>query len=345
MKALVYHAPNDMRLEEVPTPYPAENEVRLKIRAVGICGSDLHGYLGITGRRTPPMTMGHEFTGEVNLIGEGVTHLKQGDRVACYPVDFCGSCEMCRSGQEHLCGQRRQFGVLSCNGALADYLCVPAKVCFPLDASVSYEIGTLMEPLAVSYRAVCHAENLQGKHVLIVGAGTIGLLTLACAVGRNPKSITVLDLSDHRLAVAKQMGATHLVNPGQEDALQSILMNTEGKGADVSFEAVGAKPTAAISIAALRTGGTAIWIGNNQPQVEINMQQVVTRELKIQGTFLYSLEDFRAVTQKVNRQELHLAPIVNRIEPMAEGCGIFAELSKNLGTTLKCVLVQNEVEK
>ncbi|MEG1525761.1 MAG: alcohol dehydrogenase catalytic domain-containing protein [Clostridia bacterium] len=340
MKALVYHGPNDMRMEDVPTPQPAEGEVRLQIKAVGICGSDLHGYLGLTGRRTPPMMMGHEFTGVVETLGEGVNNLCIGERVACYPVSFCGHCDRCLNGEEHLCPERKQYGVLSCNGALAEYLCVPAKCCFPLANSTSLEVGTIVEPLAVSYRAVAKAGALTSKHVMVVGAGTIGLLTLACIVAQRPTSLTVVDLNETRLNVALKLGATHIIRSDVDDVPAQVRQITAGQGMDVTFEAVGASSAVALTISTLRAGGQAVWIGNNQPTVQINMQQVVTRELTVQGSFLYSYSEFSTVVKLLNDSALHVEPIVNRIEPFDKGCEIFSEMIHNPGTTLKCVLVQ-----
>ena len=171
MKGIVYEGPNILSLKEVGDVSPGPGEVKLRVRACGICGSDVHGYLGITGRRLPPMMMGHEFAGEVAELGQGVDQWKKGDRVAVYPVDFCGHCEMCRKGDVHLCLNKRAFGVLDVDGAFAEYICVPAKCCFRVADQIPYSIGTLMEPLAVSYRGVEHAGDLTGRTVLIVGAG------------------------------------------------------------------------------------------------------------------------------------------------------------------------------
>lgn len=225
MKGLVYHGPNTMRYEDVPDVSPAEGEVKILPRGVGICGSDIHGYMGLTGRRIEPMIMGHEFAGVIEELGSGVTGLEVGERVAVFPVGFCGECAMCRSGDVHFCENRRFYGVLSENGAFADYLSVPAKCCFKIADSVSFEVASLMEPLAVAYRAVGRIPDsgIVGKNVFIAGAGTIGLLTLACAKIRNPDKIIVSDLSDSRLEVAKRMGATHVLNPSRDNVPETVM--------------------------------------------------------------------------------------------------------------------------
>ena len=166
MQALVYHGPKDLRLEEVDDVTPKPGQVKIKVKAIGICGSDVHGFLGLTGRRTPPMIMGHEFSGEVVEVTEGVKNLKVGDRVAPYPVEICGECEFCKQGKTHLCLHKKAYGVLDCNGAMAEYICVPENIAFKLDDSVPYDIGAMIEPMAVANRGVNTAGDLDRKSVV-----------------------------------------------------------------------------------------------------------------------------------------------------------------------------------
>ena len=339
MKGLVYHGPNILRYEDVPDVAPGGGEIRIRPKAVGICGSDVHGYLGLTGRRTPPMIMGHEFSGIVEELGAGVSGFAPGDRVTAYPVWFCEECGPCRQGNVHLCDRRRQYGVLTENGAFADFLNVPAKCCFKLADNVSFEVGSLMEPLAVAYRAVGRAgrERIAGKKVFMVGTGTIGLLALACVRLYDPEMIIVSDLSDSRLAVAKKMGATHVVNPSREDAAEAVGKLT-GCGADTAFEAVGAGPTVQQAMAALRQGGTAVWIGNNKPMIEVNMQQIVARELTVFGSFLYNFEEFRTVVGLLNDGRIDAEPMLSKVAPMCEGPAMFEKLAKDPGDWIKVIL-------
>jgi threonine dehydrogenase-like Zn-dependent dehydrogenase len=338
MKALVYHGPETLKWEEIPDVSPREGEVLIKIKAVGICGSDVHGYLGITGRRTPPMVMGHEFSGIVAAVGAGVTNVKAGDRVAPYPVVFCGECEFCKQGNVHICLNKTAFGVLECNGAMAEYISVPAKLAFKLADDVSYGVGSMMEPMAVSYRGVNNAGDLSGKNVLIVGAGTIGLLALAIVKMRNPAKIFVSDLSDHRLAVAAQMGADFTINPGSSDLQATIKAGTGGSGVDVAFEAVGATPTVQQAMSALKIGGTAVWIGNSAKMIQVNMQEIVTRELKVVGTFLYTFKEFGEVVALLNSGKINVEPMISLETPMENGPALFARLAKDPGPMIKVIL-------
>jgi L-iditol 2-dehydrogenase len=339
MKALVYYGPEDIRLSEIANPKPAPGEALIQVKACGVCGSDVHGYLGITGRRIPPMVMGHEFSGQVAEVGAGVAGIEAGDRVAPYPVIFCGDCAPCRRGDVHLCLNKKALGVLSCNGAMAEYVSVPSKLLFKLDDSVSYELGSMMEPLAVSYRGVNRAGDVAGKNVLVVGSGTIGLLATAILRTRHPERIFVSDTNDARLDVAKRMGADVVINPRRDNLADIIRRATNGAGADVALEAVGATPTVEQAMAGLRMGGTAVWIGNSAKMIELDMQQIVTRELRVVGSFLYSFQEFQEVAEMLNQGKLTLEPMISLRAPMTEkGVELFAKLAKNPGSLIKVIL-------
>lgn len=325
-------------VRQVPDVKPKAGEVKLRVTACGICGSDVHGYLGKTGRRTPPMIMGHEFAGVVEGIGEGTEGLPLGTRVAVYPVAFCGACEMCRRGKVHLCLHKRAFGVLDVDGAFAESICVPAACCFPLSENISDELGSLMEPLAVAYRGVEHAGELAGKTVLVVGAGTIGLLALACIKRKNPAIVIVSDRSKERLAVARQMGADETVCADREDCSARVLALTKERGADVAVEAVGIAETVRQALRSLAIGGHAVWIGNSQPVIEVNMQQVVTRELSIQGSFLYGYDEFQQVVSLVNEGAFNLSPLVSRTITLEEAPAYFHKLANDPEDLIKVVV-------
>jgi len=338
MNALVYHGPEDLRWEDTLDVHPGKDEVLIKVKAVGICGSDVHGYLGITGRRIAPMIMGHEFSGIVEIVGEGVTTVKVGDRVAPYPVVFCGECEPCKQGNVHVCLHKKALGVLECNGAMAEYVCIPAKLMFKLADDVSYEVGSMMEPMAVSYRGINNAGDLSGKNVLIIGAGTIGLLAMAIVKMRNPAKVFISDLSDSRLGVAKEMGADFVINPSKDNLDEIIKAATNGQGVDVAVEAVGATPTIQQAMSSLRIGGTAVWIGNSAKMININMQEIVTRELKVFGTFLYTFKEFGEVVDLLNSGKLNVGPMISLKAPMKQGIELFAKLAKDPGSLIKVIL-------
>lgn len=339
MKAIVYEGPNKLNYTEVPDVSPAMGEVKLRVKACGICGSDVAGYQGLTGRRLEPMIMGHEFCGQVVECAEGVKKRAVGDVVAVYPVNFCGECEMCKKGDVHLCLNKRSYGVLAENGAFAEYICVPEKCCFPVEKGVSYAVGSLMEPLAVAYRGVNHAGNLTGKSVFLAGTGTIGLLALACVKMKGASTIFVSDMDDERLKVAKSLGADITINPAKEDLKQIVLDNTGGMGVDVGIEAVGIAPTVQQVMSVLRFGGKAVWIGNNRKMIEMNMQEVVTRELSINGSFLYGYQEFKEVVDLLNQGRLNVEPLISKEITLDQGIEYFGKLKNHEDNLIKVVVV------
>lgn len=339
MKAIVYKGPEVLDYEDVTERAPRDSEVKIRVKACGICGSDVHGYLGLTGRRLPPMIMGHEFCGEVVELGKNAGRLRIGDRVSVYPVDFCGKCEMCRKGDVHLCLNKRAFGVLDVDGAFAEYINVPEKCCFAIADNVPYETASLMEPLAVAYRGITGAGDLEGKTVLIVGAGTIGLLALACAKQKNAKKILVSDLSESRLKTAAEMGADVTINPSEEEFDSRIKAETEGKGVDIGVEAVGAEPSVRQVMSALRLAGRAVWIGNNRRMINIDMQEIVTRELSVRGSFLYGYEEFRKGVELLNEGKLYVDPLISRAITLKEVPEYMDILAHTPGDLIKVVVV------
>ncbi len=337
MKALVYHGPKELAWEEVPDIEIGPADVRIRVKAVGICGSDVHGYLGLTGRRNPPMIMGHEFSGVVEETGKSVSSVAAGDRVTVQPVQFCGTCSFCAQGLTNLCREKQLFGVLSCNGAMADCIRVPEHLIYPLPEQVSYEAGALVEAAAVAYRGVKTAGSLEGKRVLVIGAGTIGLLTASIARMRGAEQVFVSDLSDSRLKTAQAMGADVVMNP-RNDNLKEIVADAAGGGVDIALEAVGITPSAQQSIELVKTGGTAVWIGNSSYMIEIPMQEVVTREIRILGSYLYTHQEFGEVLEMIGSGAMNLQPMISLSADMSEGPELFRRLAENPGDLIKVLL-------
>ena len=338
MKALVFEGPEKLALRDIPEPEPKAGEVRVRVTATGICGSDFAGYLGKTGRRIPPMVMGHEFGGVVEKLGEGVADPAVGERVSVYPVDFCGKCDFCRAGKPMLCKDKRQFGVLTNNGSMARSICVPAGLCFKVPDNVTDDEAALIEPLAVSYRGVSSLGDISGKTVLVVGAGTIGLFALACVKAAGAAKVFIADVMDNRLAIAKRLGADLTINTKTQDALEEIRSETGGRMCDCSVECVGITPTAALSVDAVGFGGSIAWIGNNWPKVEIGMQSIVTMEKKLNGSFLYSLEDFGNALQLIAVRKIDTGVFITKRITLDEAPQVFAQLARDPGDQVKVII-------
>ena len=338
VKALSYLGPRQMIFTEKETPTPKKGEVLIRVRACGICGSDIHGYLGITGRRTPPVTMGHEFSGEIVSLGEGVSKFSIGDRVTVQPIKFCGVCDLCKSGMTNLCRSRSLFGVLSENGALAEYIAVPDRLLFKIPDNCSYEAAALTEPLAVSYGGLSKSGDLRGKSVAIVGAGTIGLCALALVKMRNPARIIVSDVIVGRLDLALEMGATDVVNPAKEDYLERISEITGGAMLDVSIECVGTERAVNQSIKSLAPSGVSVWLGMSEKEVTINMLEIVSMGRTIAGSYSYTHQEFGDVVELLSSGKLDVSRLVTARISLEEAPHMFERLSDKPDDFLKVVV-------
>jgi len=341
MKGLVYHGEKKLRWEEVPDPEIGEDQLLVECRAVGVCGSDLHGYLGLTGRRIPPMIMGHEFSGVVRQTGKKVKRFAPGDRVCVQPIQFCGTCAFCSQGFQNICPNKKILGVMDFDGAMAELVAVNEDHAFGLAEGVSFADGSMVEPFSVTHAAVKQAPDLRGKNVAIVGAGTIGLCLLQFVVMGKPRRIIATDLSENRLSIAGDLGAHTLVNPGQEDAVKAVLEATDGMGADIVFEAVGESPTARQSIDLAKIRGRIVWIGNSAKMVEIDMQKVVTTELNIQGSYGFTTETFKETLALMNAGKLRAERIISMKQPLSEGAAVFEKMLREKDRYIKAILVSD----
>lgn len=339
MKALVYQGPHQLALVEREIPVPKKGEVLLQVKACGICGSDVHGYLGITGRRLPGVAMGHEFSAVIAQVGEDVTKHKVGDRVIVQPINSCGQCEYCMQGNNNLCEHRELMGVMEVQGAMAEYVCVPEKLLIPMSDSCSFEVGALAEPFTVAYAAVDKISDYENKTVLIIGAGMIGLCILEMVKLKKPKMIIVSDLSDTRLARAKEMGADWIINPKVEDYEQVVSQITEGRMCDITIEAVGVEAAANQSIRTLKKGGTTIWAGLSQQDITINMHDVVVPQRTIIGSMNYTHQDFEQTVELLEAGLLNTEGLITKRIPLEQAADLFVQIHEHPDDYLKVLIV------
>jgi L-iditol 2-dehydrogenase len=339
MRALVFVGAGEMALHERPDPQPGPGDVVVAVRAAGICGSDVHGYLGITGRRAPGLVMGHEAAGDVVAVGNLVASVRVGDRVALRSVLPCGVCDRCRHGQPNICSNRRGLG-MQFDGAYADLVVVPEAMLLPLPDPLSYADGALIEPLAVAMHAVNRTPFELMDVVVVIGAGAIGLLTLLAARQRGAGSVIVTDRNDHRLAVAKSLGADLTVNVDRADPVAIVRDATGGRGADAVFEAVGISPTVAQSLATARPGGQVTWIGNSLPTVELSMQEMVTRELTLRGVYAFN-DEFEQAASAIATGRIDVRRLVERTAPLGEAVELFRQLGAAELDAVKVILMPN----
>jgi L-iditol 2-dehydrogenase len=326
MQALVYQAPWKMTLEDVPPPTAQAGEVVVGVKAVGICGSDVHGYTGSTGRRTAPMIMGHEFSGVVQAVGDGVASAKPGDEVIVTPIfPYSGV------------GQRRVLGVFSTPGAYAEQVVVHESMLLPKPANVSWRQAAMAEPLSVALHAISRSRIPLMGTVAVVGAGTIGLLAMMTARLAGAGRVIVTDMSPHRLEMAEELGADLVVNIKDQDPVQTILDYTNGIGVDCAIEAVGIAPAVQQAHKVTRNGGHITWIGNSDRMIDLDMQEVVTRELTVTGTYGFR-EEFPLAIQAIASGRINVDPMMERVATLAEGPQLIHDLAAGTSDLIKVIL-------
>jgi 2-desacetyl-2-hydroxyethyl bacteriochlorophyllide A dehydrogenase len=324
MKALVYPEWDRLEVREVPEPVPRAGEVVVRVAAVGICGSELEGFATRSPRRAPPLVMGHEFCGEVAALGPGVEGYRPGDRVVVNSVISCGRCEACRDGQGHLCPDREVFGMKR-PGGFAELCAAPVSTLLPLPEKVSPLQGALVEPLANGVHALSLLSQRLPETVLVIGAGTIGLMCLQVARAMGALRLLAADTNDRRLEVAHRLGAEPVLNPGRSDLVAEVRQFTRGRGADVVVDAVGAGVTRRAAVAACRPGGEVVWIGLHEDPTELSGFDVVLGERRVAGSYAVTPRDLRTAIGLFAHGRIETAPWA-RPFPLAEGARVFREL-------------------
>jgi L-iditol 2-dehydrogenase len=340
MKALVLKEYGKFSHEDVPRPAIGRDEVLVAVKACGICGSDVHGMDGSTGRRRPPLIMGHEAAGTVAETGEAVKHFKRGQRVTFDSTIYCGQCEFCRRGEINLCQGRRVLGV-SCedysrDGAFAEFVAVPERVLHPLPDALTFEQAALVEPFAIALHAVGRAQVLSSERTVVIGCGMIGLALIQVLRARGCANIVALDVAADKLATARKCGATTAL-AADGAALEKILGLTEGAGADVVLEAVGLPATVELAVRAARKGGRVVLVGNVTPTVELPLQWTVTRELTLFGSCA-SAGEYPECLALMERGAIDPAPLISAVAPLHEGAAWFDRLYRREPGLLKVVL-------
>jgi len=327
VKALVYYGPRDLRIEERPDPPLGPRDVRLAVRACGICGSELHAVLEAQERRRPGIVMGHEFAGEVIEVGTQASRVRVGDRVAVQPLTHCGACELCRGGRPNACPNRTLYGMTwGMPGGYAERAVVTEDRCFPIADGVPFELAILGEPLAVALhalgrgpvpaqvpqavvaqasrlwptqaRGLCHQEKgAAAQHsgagtIAVIGTGTVGLLTLVALSTLKPQRVFAADKVAWKLDLARSLGATTFL-AGRDDIRAAVREATGGKGVDWAIEAVGFEETVALALDLTRPAGHLTLIGNAEPHIGISLHAIVQGERTLMGSYGYTDADFR----------------------------------------------------
>jgi L-iditol 2-dehydrogenase len=281
---MLLSAPSVLEIVELPDPVIGrDDDVLVRVHAASICGSDTHGYTGATGRRTPPLVMGHEASGEIVAVGRGVTSVAPGERIFSMPMHWCGVCRACRRGSFDLCPERKVYGG-DLPGAFAELFLISERCAVPIPAEVSYGQAALIEPVAVVIKGLSRAHVEAGDTAVVIGGGPIGLIATSLLALHQPRQLVVVEPLPARREIALAMGATAVVGPGAEDAAAQLEAATLGQGADVTVEAVGSTASVASAVNATRAGGHLVWLGNVGRVIEIDEFKVVWKQLTIHAS-------------------------------------------------------------
>lgn len=345
MKALVLTAYHRLELLDVPMPRLGPEDVLVQVHCCGICGSDVHGLDGSTGRRRPPVIMGHEAAGVIAQVGSAVEGWSVGERVTFDSTIWCGRCPMCRKGLWNLCNHRRVLGV-SCeeyrqDGAFAEYVAVPQHILYRLPERVSFAEAALVEPLAVAMHAVAQIPIQLGDTALVIGAGMVGLLAVQVLRQAGCSRVWAVDVDPHRLELACQLGAEEGFRPDQLDLPKEIQHHTDGRGVDVVLEVVGLPQTVALAVELVRKGGVVSLVGNLSPEVPLALQKVVTRQVRLQG-ICASCGEYPACLEMIAQGRIRVAPLLSAVAPLEEGPEWFDRLYRREPGLLKVLLRPSE---
>ncbi len=341
MNALVLEAGRDLRVREMSRPEVGAHDVLIGVKACGICGSDVHGYDGSTGRRIPPLIMGHEAAGVVVEVGPEVRSITVGDRVTFDSTVSCGTCAYCVAGDVNLCDTRQVLGV-SCadyrrNGAFAEFVAVPEHIVYALPDSFAYEKAALIEAVSIAVHAAKITGIQAGSTAVVIGAGMIGLLAIQAFRHFGCSTVLAVDLEQGKLDLAKSLGADETYLATDPELVRTIQSATHGRGPDIAVEVVGAQASITTAIEVVRRGGTVTLIGNLAPRVEIPLQSVVTRQIRLLGSCA-SAGEYRECIALMESGAINVDPLISAVAPLAEGAAWFDRLYRREAGLMKVIL-------
>lgn len=300
MKAALVTDVHKVSIQEIDRPVVKDDEVLIKVKTVGVCGSDLHLFRGTHAFRKPPAILGHEIAGDVVEIGKSVKTVSIGDRVTVEPQYGCGDCEFCRQGLVNLCNSKVVPGTAKWIGVFVQYFNAPEKTIYKLNDAVSYKMGTMIEPLAVAVRALQRATVKEKNCLVILGSGTIGLLCLVVAKQMGYKNVVCTDTAEFNLAMALKHGATLAINPLESDVVAAVKKLTGGKGADLALIAAGANNIVDQASACVRKRGEIGIVAMITEKIPFYSYQIVFNEQTMYGAMTYETKDFKEAAEMVN---------------------------------------------
>ncbi|MDO4518994.1 MAG: alcohol dehydrogenase catalytic domain-containing protein [Eubacteriales bacterium] len=337
MRSVLLNKPGELIMREIEKPIPAPGEVLIKVKRMGICGSDIHAYHGQHPTIYLPVVQGHEFSGTVEALGEGVTGFEIGDFVTARPQYTCGECYHCKSGHENIC---HDLKVIGCNGtvpgAAQDYIPMRSHLVFKLEDSLSYEDGAMVEPVAVAVAAVgTFTYDIKGKNILVLGAGTIGNLVAQVAKAKGAKAVMITDVCDEKLQIAKNCGIDYTVNTMTTDLAEAAEAAFGKDGIDGALECVGVEATVNQAIKVCRKRDDIIIVGIFAKDPAIRMIDVQEKEFKMIGTLMYLHNDFQEAIDLITERKINLEPLKTAHFKLEEFNAAYQYISDHRTTSMK----------
>jgi L-iditol 2-dehydrogenase len=334
MRQAVLIEPQKVIIQDVPQPEPGPGQVLVQVRRIGVCGSDIHAYYGKHPYIRCPIVQGHEFAGRITRVGPHVKELRAGDDITVMPQLVCGQCYPCRHGNYHICNSLKVIGCQA-EGAAQEFLAVDQELVVKLPAGMDYDSGAMVEPVAVGAHAVGRLGSVEGKKVLVLGAGPIGNLTAQVARGLGAAAVAISDLSDFRLEVAGACRIPHTVNPATRDLAAEVRGAFGPDGADVILECVGVEETVGQAVSLARKGTDIVIVGvfGERPRIDIGLVQ--DKELRLIGTLMYKAEDYRTAIELIRSGRVKLRPLMTRHFPFEQYPDAYHYIEKNRDRTMK----------
>jgi L-iditol 2-dehydrogenase len=344
MKAAVLTGLKKIELKEIEIPNPKDDEVLIRLRAVGLCGSDVHYYEhGKIGKYTveKPIILGHEASGEIVKVGRNVPGLKVSQRVSIEPGATCGECEHCKEGRYNLCSNVEFLATPPYDGVFCEYVAMRADLVFPIPDSMSYETAALVEPFSVGLHAIRRGGLQPNETVIIMGMGPIGLLTAAAAKLAGAKTIIGVDLEQNRLEASKSMGATYTINLREDRLEEKVNEYTNGIGADIAIETAGSPKAVQGAIASVRRGGRVVIVGlPPQEEIPVNISYVVDNEIDIKGVFRYH-HTYPTAIEMLSKKAVDIEKIITNKYKLSDTSKAFERAIHDKTNTLKIMVYSN----
>lgn len=337
MLQAILEQPEKVVFKEVEKPAAGKDQVVMKVKRIGICGSDIHAYYGKHPYISCPIVQGHEFSGQIAEVGEGVTEFKAGDDVTVMPQLACGTCYPCTHGNYHICNTLKVIGCQA-DGAAQEYFAVDRKLVVKLPEGMSYDYGSMIEPAAVGVHAAGRLGDIKGMNILVLGAGPIGNLTAQAAKGLGAKAVMITDLSDYRLGIAKECGIDYAINTSKEDLGEALAKYFGESSADAVLECVGVQATIEQAIKVSRKGIDIIVVGvfGQKPAVDIGLVQ--DKELRLIGTLMYKEPDYYTAIDLIQSGRINLKPLITTYFSFKQYGEAYKFIEENRDRSMKVII-------